>query len=275
MILAIAVTALVAISPVVKPVDASADDGSCFGCGVSTTPATESYRGALLIPDSSEASPPSLQAEAANCPGCIWQLQPDCRDTADSGDAICPGALGTCPPTKIRMALLLRRPDWPSSRLVGTFCRGPGEALTPDVLIPGVRDQFLKYLPKMHPSFQPADRGIVNLPVLFATGQPASIGRHTFALGGFDVELEAHTIWRWDFGDGATAEFTTPGGAYPDASVAHTYLHQQVFAAQVTATWEGEFWVDGAGPFQVTGPPITQAAALTVPVKEAHVVLVG
>ena len=135
--------------------------------------------------------------------------------------------------------------------------------------------KFVKYLPAMRPSFQPAGRGIVNIPVLFAAGQPETIGRPAFALGGFRVELEARASWRWDFGDGTSGVFTVPGGGWPDTSVAHTYLRQADCQVNVTATWVGQFWVDGAGPFEVTGPDITQTAPLTVPVKEAHAILIG
>jgi hypothetical protein len=173
------------------------------------------------------------------------------------------------------MALRLRRATWTDFVTMGTFCRGAGEALTPVALIPGVRDQFVKDLPRLRPSFQPNGRGIVNLPVLFATNEPAELGRHAFALGGYQVVLDAQATWHWDFGDGAVGDFTVPGGSYPDEGVAHTYTEQQTTTARVTATWVGQFWVDGAGPFEVTGPAITQPAALTVPIKEAAAVLVS
>ena len=173
------------------------------------------------------------------------------------------------------MLLYLERQTWPAFRLVGEFCQGPGDLLTPDALIPGVRDQFVRYLPALAPSFEPRGRGIVNLPVLFATRQPQGIGRKAFALGAYQIELEAQTTWHWDFGDGAAEDFTRPGGGYPNTDVAHTYDRQQTCRATVTATWAGEFWVDGAGPFEVTGAPITQAATMVVPIKEARAVFVG
>jgi hypothetical protein len=173
------------------------------------------------------------------------------------------------------MQLFLERPAWPAFRLVGEFCQGPGDVLTPDALIPGVRDQFVRYLPALAPSFEPRGRGIVNLPVLFATGQPHTIGRKTFALGAYQIDLEAQTTWHWEFGDGTIADFTVPGGGYPNTDVAHTYTRQETCTATVTATWAGKFWVDGAGPFEVTGAPITQRMTLVVPVKEARAVLVS
>jgi hypothetical protein len=270
----VAALAVLSLS-VVMGSHAQSDQSPCPGCGVDGNPVGESYRGALLIPAGAQASPPTLRSEAANCPGCTWQVEPQCRDSAGTGDAVCPGAFGTCPPGKIRMTLLLKRDGWPRFVPVGSFCRGPGEPLTPDELIPGVRDQFLSFLPKLRPSFQPAGRGIVNLPVVFATGQPQTIGDRPFMLGAFPIVLDATTTWHWDFGDGVAGDFTSPGGPYPDTSVSHAYGRQEVCTARVTATWAGEFWVDGTGPFEVTGAPITQTAAVTVPVKEARAVLVG
>lgn len=273
---AVVVAGLVSICVVLPGLflPALGDDSPCLSCVESNT-GTQAYRGALLIPADSKADPPELTQQAAHCPGCAWKLEPDCRDTAGTGDVMCPGAIGTCPPGKIRLVLLLQRDGTVGFVPVGTFCRGPGEPLTPVELIPGVRDHFLQYLPALRPSFQPSGRGIVNLPVLFATGQPRRLGRHDFALGPFGIVLDATTTWHWDFGDGTAADFTTPGGSYPDTSVAHTYAQAGAYRAAVTATWAGEFWVDGAGPFEVTGPAITQEVTLTVPVKEARAILVG
>jgi hypothetical protein len=173
------------------------------------------------------------------------------------------------------MVLFLKRPTWPGFVKVGAFCEGPGDTLTPDALIPGVRDHFVQYLPALAATYQPPGRGIVNLPVIFAAGQPATLGQHAFTLGAHQVTLDATATWHWDYGDHATADLTTPGGPYPNQDVTHTYLHPQTATTTVTTTWAGQFWVDGAGPFEVTGPPITQTQTLHVPVKEAHAVLVA
>ncbi len=162
----------------------------------------------------------------------------------------------------------------PTTRL-GDFCREPGEPLTPAGLVPGVRDQFEQDLPRLRPSFQPANRGIVNLPVLFATGEAASLDPPAFTLGSHQVVLRATAQWDWRFGDGAEQIFDVPGGVYPDVDVSHTYPAQGTFDVRVTSTWQGQFWVDGAGPFPVTGQPLTQTQPLVVPVKEAHAVLIG
>jgi PKD domain len=243
----------------------------CHACGVTPDQRAAAYRGSLLLPAGTD---PGLTAIAARCDGCSWLVQPKCRNSAGTGDASCVGAAHLCPRGAIRMELFLLRPAWPRYRLAGDFCLGPGAVLTPVALVPGVRDQFVRFVPALAPSFQPSGRGIVNLPVLFTAGQPRSLGRRTFALGGYRIDLDAQATWHWEFGDGTAADFTSPGGVYPDESVAHAYPWQQTFSVTVMATWTAEFWVDGAGPFDVTGPPLTQTAPLAVPVKEAHVVLV-
>jgi hypothetical protein len=251
---------------------ASAADSPCPGCQVNPDPAELAYHGALLLPPGTDSG---LSTTAAHCDGCDWLVKPNCRDTSGSGDSLCSGAVGGCPAGDLWMELWLRRPTWVGYIAVGAFCLAPGQPLTPVALIPGVRDEFERMLPPLLPSYQPAGRGIVNLPVIFTSGQPPSLPRRTFKLASFAIDLEARTTWRWEFGDGATLETTAPGGTYPDTSVTHTYLWSQTSAVRVTALWSGEFWVDGAGPFDVTGPPLTQAVDMTLPVKEARALLVG
>jgi PKD domain len=251
--------------------NALASDDQCPSCHVGPGRG-DSYLGALILPPGSDEG---LAQEAAHCDGCEWNVVPACRDTAGTGDSNCIGAARLCAPAAIRMDLFLKRNTWPTFRKVGEFCEGPGDLLTPEALIPGVRDQFVRYLPALRPSFEPRTRGIVNLPVVFAAGEPASLGRRAFKLGAYQVDLEATATWHWDFGDGHAGDFASPGGPYPDTDVTHTYLRQQTCAVTVTTTWAGQFWVDGAGPFEVTGPPLTQAQTLVVPVKEARAVLVS
>lgn len=66
-----------------------------------------------------------------------------------------------------------------------------------------------------------------------------------------------------------------PGGPWPDVDVAHAYATAGRFTVRVTTIWQGQFWVDGAGPFAVDGVPVTQRALLVVPVRPAHAELVA
>jgi hypothetical protein len=188
---------------------------------------------------------------------------------------VCPGALRGCPPPGLRLALLLQRPGEPVATRVGTFCLAPGVPLQPDALVPGVRDRFVRLVPPLRPSFQPRGFGIVNVPVVLAAGQPADIGRPVFGLAGHRVVLSATASWRWRYGDGSQLVTRRPGGAWPDVDVAHAYGREGRFAVTVTTTWQGQFWVDGAGPFVVSGAPVTQAAQLVVPVRAAVAQLLG
>jgi len=176
----------------------------------------------------------------------------------------------TCPPPQVRMALLLQRPGESVPRRVGTFCDDAGVALQPSGLLPGVRARFVALVPALRPDYQPRGLGIVNVPVLYAAGQSGSIGRPTFTLVGHQVVLAATETWRWEFGDGSSATTVRPGGPWPDVDVSHAYASSGRFLVRVTATWQGQFWVDGAGPFVVEGVPVTQSAALSVPVRPAR-----
>lgn len=205
----------------------------------------------------------------------MWTLEPACQVPGATGGVVCPGALGGCPAPQLRLALLLQRPGEPLAMRVGTFCLAPGVPLQPGALVPGVRDRFVRLVPALRPSYQPRGFGVVNVPVVLASGQPTGIGRPVFALAGHRVALVAAASWLWELGDGATVRTTRPGGAWPDVDVAHAYGRAGSFVVTVTTTWQGQFWVDGVGPFVVDGVPVTQTARVPVPVRAAHAQLLG
>jgi hypothetical protein len=188
---------------------------------------------------------------------------------------MCAGSLLSCPAGSIRVALWLQRPRDPAAAEVGTFCYEPGVALQPAMLVPGVRDRFRRLVPPVRPSAQPPGGSLTNLPVVLTSGQPRTIGRPRFVLGGRTVELEADAAWVWDLGDGDRLATRSPGGRWPDLSVAHAYGRPGRYVTRVTTTWQGRFWVDGAGPFVVTGPEVTQEAVLVIAVRSAGAVLVA
>ena len=252
---------------------AAADDSACPGCRVAGGPGE--YVGALLIPPGSGPDPSGLPGVAARCDGCVWTLEPACQTPGATGGVICPGALRACPPPQLRVALLLQRPGTAVAIRVGTFCYDGTVALQPAALVPGVRDRFVQLLPPLQASFQPRGVGIVNVPVLFAAGQAGSLGRPRFTLAGHVVDLAATASWTWSYGDGGSGWFAVPGGGWPDTAVAHRYSSPGTFTVAVTTTWQGQFWVDGTGPFAVAGAPVTQRVLLSVPVRAAHAELIG
>jgi len=236
---------------------------------------SERYLGSLILPPGTRSSTGDLVVRAAHCAGCVWELSPDCQTSNPDPDLLCLNAVASCPDPGILTAIWLQRPPDPTFRRVGSFCHQPGEALTPEQFVPGVRDQFVKLLPGLTLSYQPRGRGLVNLPTLFDTHQPADLGRPRFVLGGHPIGLTATARWTFDFGDGEVGEFDRPGGSYPDVDIAHPYRQPGTFTVTVTTTWTGQFTVDGLGPFPVTGPDIVQRQTLALPVKEARAILVA
>jgi hypothetical protein len=194
-------------------------------------------------------------------------LEADC---ADEGDSLCVGATATCPSGQIRYEVQLLRPEATEFVRVGSVCLGPNTPRTPRQAAEQLRDRFLELLPDLQPSFQPAAGGLVNLPVIFAAGQPDAFQADGLALGPFDVDLRATPTWRWQFGDGALLDTDSPGGVWPDDSVAHTYREPGTAAVSVTTAWQGSFTIDGLGPFPISGPPVTQEATVEVPIREAR-----
>ena len=71
-----------------------------------------------------------------------------------------------------------------------------------------VRERVVTLLPDADPSFQPVDGGIVNLPTIFAAGEPESVETEPFDVLGFTVTVTATARWEWTFEPGTTQEFT-------------------------------------------------------------------
>jgi len=159
---------------------------------------------------------------------------------------------------------------------IDTVCLGPDEEPTSVADVgDAVRDVVVNYLPEASPSFQPAQGALVNLPTIFAAGEPGSIRTESFDVLGFEVVVTATARWEWTFERGATESFTVPGGVYPDRSVAYTYAGPGAREVSVTTYWKASFTVNGDGPFAVPGPEISKTAPpIAVPVREARSQLV-
>lgn len=216
-------------------------------------------------------------AENAKCTECEWTIAPACLQNGPTDDALCLGALDSCTdPAAVRYRVYMRIPPGPW-QLVDTVCLGPGEkpASVADVG-ERVRELVVNYLPDAAPSFQPAQGGVVNLPTIFAAGEPRTMRTEAFDVLGFEVVVTATARWEWTFDDGVTKGFTEPGGRYPDDSVSWTYAGPGAREVSVTTYWTASFTVNGEGPFAVPGPEISKTAGpLSVPVREARSVLVG
>ena len=216
-------------------------------------------------------------AGAADCPECEWTISPACQDNGPGEMAVCLGATISCAEAAdVQYRVYLRRDAAAPWELVDTVCLGPDERPT-SVADVGqiVRERVLSLLPDASPSFQPVQGGVVNLPTIFAAGEPGSMRTGEFAVLGFGVVVTATARWEWTFEEDVTEVFTEPGGAYPDRSVAYTYADAGAREVSVTTYWKASFTVDGDGPFAVPGAEITKTAGpLAVPVRQARSQLV-
>lgn len=249
-----------------------ADDG-CVEVGPDPQDAAFVGTGGLLIPGNSFTGTADDRRSTAECVDCEWALVPVCK--RGTGDVGCGPAATSCPAGSRRMVILLRRPPSPTWDTVGSMCVS-GAPLTVDDVAQQLSDVVIERVPPLRPSVQPAGGTVVNLPAIFASGQPERMSTRRFDLVGFAVVLDARATWRWRFGDGAEVTTQLPGGAWPDDSVSHVYRTPGQRVVSVVAQWQGWFTVDGMGPFPVAGPSVTQVSApLPLPVYEARAVLVG
>ncbi len=189
---------------------------------------------------------------------------------------MCGNAVNSCTAPAVQYRVYMRHAGEPWT-LIDTVCLGPGQkpASVADV---GeiVRERVVNYLPDASPSFQPAQGALVNLPTIFAAGEPASITTDPFDVLGFTIVVTAKAHWDWTFEDGVTESFDQPGGGYPNDAVTYTYRDVGGRQVSVTTSWDATFTVDGDGPFQVPGGVITKTAGpLAVPVRQAAAELVG
>jgi hypothetical protein len=229
-------------------------------------------RGSILLPGDFSGDP-SIRNGAVSCVDCEWRRRPDCLDAAI--DTLCAGVTFGCPVGQIRYQILLRRPPDPWFSVVGTICMGPGEVLrSPDDIARTARDSFIELLPRAHPSYQPANGALVNLPAIFAANEPTEVGPIYRTLSGYRVRITASARWRWRFGDGQSLVTASPGGRYPNTSVRHTYLTDRSRTVRLTTSWTGEFSVDGQGPFLIAGGPIRLGSRLAVKVRPATAQLI-
>lgn len=215
-------------------------------------------------------------AANASCTDCEWTISPACLSRGPSDNAACLNATQACADPAIQYRVYMRHLGEPWI-LIDTICLGPNQrpASVADV---GeiVRERVETFLPDASPSFQPAEGGLVNLPTIFAAGEPDSITSEPFDVLGFTVVVTATARWAWTFDDGVTQNFEKPGGAYPNDDVSFTYRDDGTRDVTVTTYWDASFTVDGDGPFQVPGPEIAKTAApISVPVREAKAELVG
>jgi hypothetical protein len=243
---------------------------------VSPDPTQDLYvgTGGLVIPESRWRGGGDGRSEAAACRDCQWDVTLQCTKGEYAAGRCRSITLG-CPVGTLPVRIWLLRPgqDWD---VVGQACLGDTPPATVADVASRLSGRAVVALPPLRAEVQPAEGVLLRVPALFRTGQPAQgIRDADLSVLGLDVRLTSRVRWHWSYGDG-TAEWTTsPGGAWPDASVSHAYAVPGRLQATVRAVWQAEFTVEGLGPFPVPGPALVQQQTVTVVVRSALAHLVG
>ncbi len=253
-----------------------AADEPCVGadCEVVGDPVDAQYvgTGGLLLPSDSFTGSSDDRETAAVCAECRWAFLPMCRA---GSDVECSPAADSCPPGQFRRIVLLLRPNATEWEEIGLVCLRASGPTTVAEVADRLHDVVIEEVPPLSPSSQPLGGTLVQLPAIFDSGQPASLGGREFDLVGFHIVLQGRGTWRWRFGDGSEVTTSAPGGGWPDDSVAHTYREAGEYVVMVATEWRAWFTVDGLGPFEVGGDPVVQVATpFTIPVQQARAQLV-
>lgn len=223
--------------------------------------------GSVLIPGGGFVGATQTDTTPSDCPECRWEV-PDCAAAA----ATC-GVYGGC--LKAFTVEVWFSPNANTAMtLAHVACGGPGRAvMSLEEMGSLVRQRLKAVAPKLNVSFQPPGGPVTQLPTVFATGQPSLIERDD-TIAGYSVHFKATPRWTWSWGDGDVTTTTKPGGAWPDVSVSHTYRNEGIVKVVVECVWSAQFWVDGSGPYRVSGSAVTQSATQEVTVRQARAALV-
>ena len=94
---------------------------------------------------------------------------------------------------------------------------------------------------------------MVNLPTIFASGEPESVTTEPFRVLGFSVVVTATAHWDWTFDREIEQGFDKPGGAYPNDDVSYTYASAGERDVSLTTTWDATFTIDPLPTARISG----------------------
>lgn len=262
-VLVIALVAVLAIGSgaPAHAVDVVGDDGADRYTGT----------GGLILPSGVDTQ---TRQRVATCQDCRWRLVAPCIHRPDEGAQVaCMSMVSGCPAGETRLRVWLSRDAGATWSDEGLMCLGPSGPVTVRGIDTALHAEFERRLPVGQISIEPPGGVLPYLPVVFDSGQPATVGSSRHTVLGERVELSPHPQWHWMFGDGATLDTTLPGSHYPDLQVSHAYREGGTMGVSVLTTWTADFRVDGLGPFPVS-EPVRQRFTRTFEVGQARAVLV-
>lgn len=221
--------------------------------------------GSLLLPPQIATD---YREVAAACPGCTWRSVIQCEMTSAGA---CRGPARLCGPDGYWLRVFLTRPDGTELNL-GAACFGSGGPVSRETAEQQLRDRIIALVPELRAWRQPSGSVLPHLPVVFGVTQSEEPLMESFTLAGLPIDLTARPRWVWDFGTESLSTISA-GRRWPDTTIDHTYRSAGVAPVRVTAVWNGSYVVAGIGPLLID-EPVTQSAALEVPVGQGRAVLV-
>lgn len=228
--------------------------------------------GSVILPASVDSE---ARRSAATCAGCRWRVTLPCQSSEEHHDAACRGETLGCPQGREIHRAWLARPGR-EFEPVGLYCPSHGEVTSVAEVTREIAGGFAHHVPGLNPQCQPGRGVVVGIPLHCRSGQGASVVRWSDEVAGMTVQTTARGSWSWGFREesGSRGELhtTSPGSAYPGPGVLHTFRTPGVHGITVVASWDGEFTVDGLGPFPVQ-QGLRQERQLRVPVSSALAVI--
>ena len=123
-------------------------------------------------------------------------------------------------------------------------------------------DQVSRLLPGSKLMYQPSVDPIAGIPIYFWSDSNPVFEIATAILGiGVSVTLQPSFLW--DFGDGHRLTTSSPGGAFPDSTVTHSYKEPGNYAVALTISWAGS-WSTAGEVLPVLGGAIVQTISTNV-----------
>ena len=128
-------------------------------------------------------------------------------------------------------------------------------------------DRLTQLLPQRNIFYVPKAGAVVQVPMYFWTDATTSFATTSMILG-ISVGVTLTPTFVWDFGDGNTFTTTSPGAAYPDTTISHTYKMAGTYKVTLVISWGGT-WSAENNIYPVLGGNIVQKYSATYVVASA------
>ncbi len=128
-------------------------------------------------------------------------------------------------------------------------------------------DRLTQLLPQRNIFYTPKAGAVVQVPMYFWTDATTSFSTTSMILG-ISVGVTLSPTFTWDFGDGTTFTTSSPGAAYPDTTISHTYRTAGTYKTTLTISWGGT-WSAENNVYPVLGGNIVQKYSATYVVTSA------